>query len=50
MAFSLQTDPVTELLKGAKTIAVVGLSDDPLLREVMAFRLTCRTRDTGSFR
>lgn len=29
--FSLsQTDPVTELLKGAKTIAVVGLSDDPM--------------------
>ncbi|MGB0021718.1 MAG: CoA-binding protein [Candidatus Sulfotelmatobacter sp.] len=25
-----QTDPVTELLKRAKTIAVVGLSDDPL--------------------
>jgi predicted CoA-binding protein len=25
-----QTDPVTELLKRAKTIAVVGLSDDPM--------------------
>jgi len=25
-----QTDPVTELLRGAKTIAVVGLSDNPL--------------------
>jgi uncharacterized protein len=25
-----QTDPVTELLRQAKTIAVVGLSDDPL--------------------
>jgi predicted CoA-binding protein len=25
-----QTDPVTEVLKRAKTIAVVGLSDDPL--------------------
>jgi uncharacterized protein len=25
-----QTDPVTELLQPAKTIAVVGLSDDPL--------------------
>jgi len=25
-----QTDPVTELLKQAKTIAVVGLSDNPL--------------------
>src|ERR1039458_6389465 len=25
-----QTDPITELLTGAKTIAVVGLSDDPL--------------------
>jgi len=24
------TDPVTELLKRAKTIAVVGLSDDPM--------------------
>ncbi len=30
MAFSPQTDSVTELLKRAKTIAVVGLSDDPL--------------------
>jgi predicted CoA-binding protein len=30
MAFSLQTDPITELLKRAKNIAVVGLSDDPL--------------------
>ena len=30
MASSPQTDPVTELLKRAKTIAVVGLSDDPL--------------------
>src|SRR6202035_2754716 len=30
MAFSPQTDPVTELLRGAKTIAVVGLSDNPL--------------------
>jgi predicted CoA-binding protein len=25
-----QTDPVTELLKSAKTIAVVGLSDNPM--------------------
>src|ERR1039458_92700 len=30
MVSSLQTDPVTELLAHAKTIAVVGLSDDPL--------------------
>jgi uncharacterized protein len=30
MASSSQTDPVTELLKQAKTIAVVGLSDNPL--------------------
>jgi len=30
MASSPQTDPVTELLKRAKTIAVVGLSDNPL--------------------
>jgi len=30
MASVLQTDPVTELLKRAKTIAVVGLSDDPM--------------------
>jgi hypothetical protein len=30
MASSPQTDPVTELLQRAKTIAVVGLSDDPL--------------------
>jgi len=30
MASSLQTDPITELLTHAKTIAVVGLSDDPL--------------------
>jgi len=30
MASSPQTDPITELLKRAKTIAVVGLSDDPM--------------------
>jgi uncharacterized protein len=30
MASSTQTDPVTELLKNARTIAVVGLSCDPL--------------------
>ena len=30
MAISPQTDPVTELLRGAKTIAVVGLSGDPM--------------------
>jgi predicted CoA-binding protein len=30
MASFPQTDPVTELLKRAKTIAVVGLSDNPL--------------------
>jgi len=30
MASVLQIDPVTELLKRAKTIAVVGLSDDPM--------------------
>jgi predicted CoA-binding protein len=30
MASVLQTDPVTELLKLAKVIAVVGLSDDPI--------------------
>jgi uncharacterized protein len=30
MASFPQADPVTELLKHAKTIAVVGLSDDPL--------------------
>ena len=30
MASVLQTDPVTELLKNARTIAVVGLSCDPL--------------------
>jgi uncharacterized protein len=30
MAFLSQTDAVTELLKRAKTIAVVGLSDDPM--------------------
>jgi predicted CoA-binding protein len=30
MASTVQTDPVTELLKRAKSIAVVGLSDDPL--------------------
>jgi predicted CoA-binding protein len=30
MASVLPTDPVTELLKRAKTIAVVGLSDDPM--------------------
>ncbi len=30
MASSPQADPVTELLRNAKTIAVVGLSDSPL--------------------
>jgi hypothetical protein len=30
MASVPQSDPVTELLRRAKTIAVVGLSDDPL--------------------
>ena len=30
MASSLQADPITELLNHARTIAVVGLSDDPL--------------------
>ncbi len=30
MASSVQTDPVTELLRRAKTIAVVGLSNNPL--------------------
>ena len=30
MASSPQSDPITDLLKGAKTIAVVGLSDNPL--------------------
>jgi predicted CoA-binding protein len=30
MASSSQADPVTELLTRARTIAVVGLSDDPL--------------------
>jgi predicted CoA-binding protein len=30
MASSPQTDPITELLKHARTIAVVGLSNDPL--------------------
>jgi predicted CoA-binding protein len=30
MATSPQVDPVTELLKRARTIAVVGLSNDPL--------------------
>ncbi len=30
MASSPQSDPITELLKRAKTIAVVGLSDNPL--------------------
>src|SRR5260370_13815425 len=30
MAPVQQTDPVTELLRHARTIAVVGLSDDPL--------------------
>src|ERR1700692_1883651 len=30
MASYPQTDPVTDLLRRAKTIAVVGLSDDPL--------------------
>ena len=30
MASSRQTDPVTELLSRAKTIAVVGLSDSPM--------------------
>jgi uncharacterized protein len=30
MASSLQSDPITELLRNSKTIAVVGLSDNPL--------------------
>jgi predicted CoA-binding protein len=30
MASSPQTDPITELLRRARTIAVVGLSDNPL--------------------
>jgi predicted CoA-binding protein len=30
MASLSQTDPITELLKRAKTIAVVGLSNDPM--------------------
>jgi len=30
MASALHSDPITELLKRAKTIAVVGLSDSPL--------------------
>jgi predicted CoA-binding protein len=30
MASVPQADPITELLKSARTIAVVGLSDDPL--------------------
>ena len=30
MASSPQTDPVTQLLRSARNIAVVGLSDDPL--------------------
>jgi uncharacterized protein len=30
MSFVPQSDPVTELLKRAKTIAVVGLSDNPM--------------------
>lgn len=30
MNSAFQTDPVTELLKSAKTIAVVGLSDNPM--------------------
>jgi hypothetical protein len=30
VASSPETDPVTELLRHARTIAVVGLSDDPL--------------------
>jgi len=30
LASSPQSDPITELLKRAKTIAVVGLSDNPL--------------------
>jgi uncharacterized protein len=30
MATAANTDPITELLKNARTIAVVGLSDNPL--------------------
>jgi hypothetical protein len=30
MSRTAQTDPITELLKHAKTIAVVGLSDNPM--------------------
>ena len=30
MASSVQSDPIAKILRGAKTIAVVGLSDNPL--------------------
>jgi predicted CoA-binding protein len=30
MASSVQSDPITEILERAKTVAVVGLSDNPL--------------------
>jgi len=30
MASSVQSDPITEILQSAKTVAVVGLSDNPL--------------------
>lgn len=30
MASSIQSDPITEILQRAKTVAVVGLSDSPL--------------------
>ena len=30
MASSIQSDPITEILQSAKTVAVVGLSDNPL--------------------
>jgi uncharacterized protein len=30
MASSVQSDPITEILQRAKTVAVVGLSDNPL--------------------
>ena len=30
MASSIQSDPITEILQHAKTVAVVGLSDNPL--------------------
>jgi predicted CoA-binding protein len=42
-------DPILEVLKNYKSIAVVGLSSNPA-RRAMELRSICRARDTRLFR